>query len=881
MRATYIGEQPLGSAFARILRVILFLAAVGLTGAFVVLLTTYVIFSRNLPEVRSIDDYRPPVVSQVFDQSGQLIGEFFRERRILVDYDMIPPKLVAAFLSSEDDRFFDHDGIDVYGILRAAITNFRAGRVVQGGSTVTQQVAKSFLINQQGYKQGTARNITRKLQEAILAERLEKYLTKQEIISIYLNEVFLGNQSYGIQSAAQNYFRKNVWDLNVAEIALLAGLPQAPSRYSPFLNPERAKRRRVYVLRRMKEEGIITQAELEQAEATAIKVYPARSFSREVTPYFTEEVRRRVIEMESLLTEDEKPKADALSDKEYQKALSEAIWEKVLTAGYKIYTTVDAERYRAAEDAAYTKLRLVDKRQGYRADLAHLETEEEKDDFFKAYAQELKTINRYEELQDGELYVGVVTKVSQSKQVIYLKIGPHSAVLPLAAMRWARKVNPVRRFDSALLSKIPSSSKAKEEPNFVPNDVLLVRKISIEQLENEPLVSKSGLKSIKKLKLKPTTHIVVLEQEPNLETALLSVHNPSGYVLAMLGGYSFDRSEFNRALQSCRQPGSSFKPIIYSAGLEIKGMTPAHVLLDAAITFYNAEAKHKWNPNNFGSRFEGEVTLRRALRNSMNVPAIKILRQVGLENAINWARSLGLTTELRPELGLVLGSSCVKMDELTNAYRTFANGGAKSDIKFITRIENRNGAVVYDDGWAADPWSTKTTQIARAYAQTKEAPERVMSEQNAYVMTKLMRNVVEDGTGTEAKELGMPVAGKTGTTNDSFDAWFVGFTENIATAVWVGFDDYQQPMGSYEQGGRAALPIWVDYMKKASKIVTKEFSKPEGIVSVVIDEKTGKLAKPGSSSTAVQEDFVKGTEPKEYGSKTEEPSIDDYYLYEN
>ena len=788
---------------------------------------------------------------------------------------MLPPKLVAAFLSSEDDRFFDHTGVDIYGIIRAAITNMRAGRVVQGGSTVTQQVAKSFLVSQQGYKQGTARNISRKLREVILADRLEKYLTKQEIITIYLNEVFLGNQAYGIQAAAQNYFRKNVWELNIAEIALLAGLPQAPSRYSPFLNPKRARKRREYVLRRMKEEGIITQAELEEAEATPIAVYTAPSFSRNITPYFTEEVRKQLITMKELLFDEEKPDPNGLSDEEYKKALDAAILDKVLEGGLKIYTTVDVERYRAAEDASYTKLRLVDKRQGYRADLAHLATSEERENFFEAYEEELKTLKRYEELKDDELYVGVITKVNQKKQLIQLRIGPHKAILPLGGMRWARKVNPVRRFDQALLSKIPSSSKAKEEPNFVPNDVILVRKKSLEGLESEPLFPKSAIKSIKKLKLNPTTHIVVLEQEPNLESALLSIHNKSGYVLAMLGGYSFDRSEFNRALQSCRQPGSSFKPIVYSAALELKNMTPAHVLLDAAITFYNAEAKHKWNPNNFGSSFEGEVTLRRALRNSMNVPAIKILRKVGLNETIDWARKLGLTTDLRKELGLVLGSSCVKMAELVNAYRTFANSGKRSDLRFITRVEDKHGKVLFDDGWSADPWTKKTTQIARAFAESQEPPDTVMSEQNAYIMTKLMRNVVLDGTGTEAQELGIPVAGKTGTTNDSFDAWFVGFTQNISTAVWVGFDDYDQPMGSYEQGGRAALPIWVNYMKKASKIVVnKEFPKPEGIITVTIDERTGKLARANSSRYAVPEDFVRGTEPKEYGTPSAENSLD-------
>ncbi len=843
MNATYEGERPKGRPWRLILRWMAFITVIGAVAGGIIGLLAYGHYAKQVPDFETLSDYRPKVVSQVFDQSGQLIGEFYRERRTVLPYEEVPPKLVAAFLASEDDRFFQHSGIDYLGIMRAAFANLRAGRVVQGGSTVTQQVAKSLIISAEGYKSGTAKKLSRKIKEAILARRLEQKLSKQDILTIYLNQIFLGNQAYGVQSAAQNYFRKDVSQLNIAEIALLGGLPQAPSRYSPFRHPKRAKARREYVLRRMLEEKIITQAELDEAKETPIIVYRAPEYSREVTPYFTEQVRRQVTEM--------------YGD------------QKVLEEGLRIHTTVDVERYRAAEDAAYNNLRMVDKRQGYRGPLARFPTEAARNKFLDKYGKELKALGSYEKLTQEKLYVGLIQKIDRRDNNIYLDIGPHKAILPLATMRWARKVDSQVWFERGLLTKIPNTFKV--------GDAVLVRPTSLKETKKDRF-ARGWLRKLPKDR--PELTLVALEQEPNLEAALLSEEAESGYVLAMLGGYAFDRSEFNRALQSCRQPGSSFKPIVYASALDLKGWTPATVILDAPLAFNDSTAKKRWKPSNFSSKFLGEVTMRMALQNSMNVPAIRILDAVGLGDAIAYAHKLGIKSELRPELGLALGASCVTMGELVSVYSLFSNYGKRVKRRFITRIEDRDGKVIYDNGYHKDPWAGLSRKIDRAIAWTDQKPERIMDRQTAFLITKLMRNVVNGGTGTPAQRVGSPVAGKTGTTNDSFDAWFVGFTTKITTAVWVGYDNYEMPMGRYEQGGRAALPLWVSYMKKAIKAKTKEFAPPPGITFVRIDPKTGRRARPDTIGS-VREAFKAGTEPSQFAAKAGEVSSDEAFMYDN
>lgn len=850
MNVVYEGERPKGGRIRRALRVIIFLGAVGIVAAAVVGFAVYAHFANDVPNFDSLADYRPKIVSRVYAQEGQLIGEFFRERRIVLPYDEIPPKVVQAFLASEDARFFEHEGIDYWGIVRAAFANLKAGRVVQGGSTVTQQVAKSLLISREGYSKGSAKKLSRKVKEAILAQRLEKKLTKHEIATLYLNQIFLGNQAYGVQAAAQNYFRKNVDQLNLAEMALIAGLPQAPSRYSPISHPVRARERREYVLRRMEEQGFITQAELIEAKETPIAVYRAPNVSREVTPYFTEHVRRELVER-----------------------FGET---KVLDEGLEVWTTVDVERYRGAEDAVYENLRTVDKRQGYRGPLNRLPKAEEQKRFLEAYDKELARLGRKDQLVEGELYVGLITAVDRQKNVIDLRVGPHPALLPLAGMRWARPVNPNVHFEGGLLSSIPKMLD-KETKAFEVGDLLLVRATTRKALEKD----RWGAPMARAIPDAPGVQLVALEQEPNLETALLSVHSASGYVLAMVGGYSFERSEFNRALQSCRQPGSSFKPVVYAAAIALNNFTASTTILDAPVAFDDPGAGKRWKPNNFGTKFMGEVTMRTALQNSMNVPAIRILDAVGLGPAIKFAERVGITSSpIPPELGVALGSACVTMGDLTAAYQLFANYGKKVPRRFITRVVDRDGQVLYDDGWAGDPWAGVGLKVERALTASEVKPEQVIEAQTGFLITKLMRNVVLGGTGTGAQRVGVPVAGKTGTTNDSFDAWFVGYTSEITTSAWVGYDDYVLPMGKYEQGGRAALPVWVDYMKVAQKKRSGEFEPPPGIVFVRIDPKTGMRAREDTAG-AVMEAYRSGTEPQEYVAKAGEAKPDEFFMVDN
>lgn len=837
MNVAFEGERPRGGWFRRLFRLALFGGLIAIVVGGVGGGIAYVTLSRDIPNFHSIKDYRPKVVSRVYGQEGQLIGELYREKRIFLPYEQIPRQLVQAFLASEDNRFFDHSGIDPMGLLRAAFANVRAGRVVQGGSTVTQQVAKALIIKAEGYKEGSAKKLTRKLKEAILAQRLESNLTKEEILTLYLNHIFLGNQAYGVEAAAHNYFRKTVSELNLAEAALLGGLPQAPSRYSPFRHPKRAKDRREYVLRRMREEGFITEAQLSEAKDTPITVYPAPDVSRDVTPYYTEYVRQKLVE-------------------KYGE-------QKVLEEGLTVTTAVDVERYRMAEDSIYENLRMVDKRQGYRGALMKLK-KDEISGFQDAYKKELERMGRAEKLEDGELYIGVINRIDRERDLIYLDIGPHPAVLPLAAMRWARGVDPEKWFESSLLTEIPKT--------FEVGDVLHVRATTLEAIKKDRYAGAylKGVPEDRQLRL------VALEQEPSLESAIMSVETESGYVLAMLGGYSFDKSEFNRALQSCRQPGSSFKPIVYCAALDLKGWTMATTVIDAPITYDDTNAQKRWKPKNFESKFLGEVTLRTALQNSMNVPAVKVLEAVGVGDAIQYAHKLGITTELPPELGLVLGQGCVTMSDLSEVYRLFSNYGRRTERRFILRVVDRDGKVLEDNTWPRDGWVGMGEKAERAIVELRRPREQVIDRQTGFLITKMMRNVVMGGTGTPAQALGVPVAGKTGTTNDSFDAWFVGFTTDIVTAAWVGYDDYVLPMGKYEQGGRAALPIWLGYMRRAIRgRKTPEFAAPAGIVFVRIDPKTGRRVQAELPGTVV-EAFREGTEPQDFVARPGEERPDEF-----
>ena len=812
-----------------------FALALGVGGA-----VLYDSLAKGLPSVEWARRYRPPIVTEVWSGDEQLIGEYSEERRKVVPYDRIPKKLVQAFIASEDKDFFDHGGVSFTGLFRGIYrTYLRRDRTV-GGSTLTQQTAKAILVSTEGLKAATVRKgwagIRRKLREYLLARRLEAQLTKEQILFLYLNEVYLGHHSYGVQAAAENYYRKNVWELTLPEIALIAGLPQAPSKFSPFSKPTAAKARRAYVLRQMLENGMIDQRAHDAALDEAVKVYPVADISRETAPYVSEHVRRDLVARYSN--------------------------ERLLKDGLKVYTTVDLERETDATAATLRGVIEVDKRQGFRGALAHL-GEKEWDDFIKKetafLAREGGDGGKGDESAQtgaaaphggplgGEVFAALVTSVDRDGVSASVTAGPNKGKIPLALARWARKPNSELNAEKAAIVSLKGV--------LAPGDVVLVSEYAGSR---EP----GDKERVAALRAKGE-HTYSLEQEPKLQGALIAMDPKSGYVEAMIGGYDFNKSEFNRAFQACRQPGSSFKPIIYSAAIEQRAFSASTLLLDAPMVTDDESTGKRWKPNNYEETFEGEVPVRKAFLHSMNTPAIRTLQQVGVRAAAAWARKLGITSKINEDLSMALGSSCVNLWDLTNAYAVFNRMGKKAKPIFLRRVLDRDGRILEDHSSSYDPWTRLDDRLAAGYAKLFEVPEQVMEPETAFLTTRLMEAACKPpGTGGRAVALQKPVAGKTGTTNDLFDAWFVGFTQDLVTGVWVGYDDYSVPMDKYETGGHTALPIWLEFMQRALKGVPQgPFEAPsEKIVWVEIEPETGKRAGPGSHS-AVKEAFLAGNEP--------------------
>jgi penicillin-binding protein 1A len=810
----------------------------GLTAGLFAYGVAWLKYSDGLPNIPRVDEYRPPILSEVYTGDAVLAGEFYNERRKVVPYERIPKRLVQAFIAAEDADFFDHFGVDVLGTARAAaktIAKKLTGKgKVQGGSTLTQQTAKAVLISAEGYNEATAKTIKRKVREALLARRLERELTKEEILYLYMNNVYLGHHSYGVQAAAENYFRKDVKDLSLGEMALIAGLPQAPSTYSPFRNPEAARKRRQYVLGQMLQKGMITKAEHDEASQADVNVYPVEDVFHEFAPYFTEEVRRDVVARYGNTA--------------------------LLNDGLKIFTTMDSEKQRAAQEAVLWGLLAVDKRQGFRGPLMHLDSKKEQD----AFIERSRAVMGLEEVTPGKYYVGLVTGFSKNRLVADINIGGKMAKLPALGMRWAREVNAERYYPAALINVVT--------PPLKVGDVVVVRAVN----DAKGLVDDKEAWSETLAKEVPVTGpLVRLEQEPEPQAAIVSIDPHRQYLVAMVGGYDFDANEYNRAFQACRQPGSSFKPIVYAGAIEKMGWTEGTVLLDSPIVYDDPENQNRWKPANYDENFQGEVLLRTALVNSMNIPAVKtfieLARYLGNKNEVigiqkigEFAKTLGFSTPLNPDYSAALGSSCVYPYELAQVYATVNRLGVKKPTYFIRKIEDRFGRMVEDHTAFDDPWASLQDRLAAGYARLYEPGEQVLSPESAFIVTDLMRGVVREGTGAAASRLGKPAAGKTGTTNDSFDAWFTAFTRDLVTSAWVGYDLNPHPLGKYETGGRAALPIWLAYMTKALEGREQpEFAPPPtlDLVQRRVDKKTGRLA--SSLKNSVQLWFKRGSEPED------------------
>lgn len=793
-------------------------AAATFSAGLLVVAGLWIFFSQGLPEIPSVEQYRPPIVTEMVSADGQVAGEFFTERRKVVPFERIPKGLIQAFIASEDQRFFDHLGVDVLGTLRAAVNTYVLRRRVQGGSTITQQTAKAILISAEGFQAGTRKSLRRKLRELILARRLESAFTKEQILWMYLNGVYLGHHSYGVQAAAENYYRKNVGDLTLEEAALLAGLPQAPSKYSPFAHPETAKDRRRYVLRRMFEEKMITAEERARASEAEVKVHGVDDVFRETAPFYVEHVRRHVV--------------DRYGN------------DRMLADGLRVEMAMDLEKQRAAQGAMLDGLLEVDRRQGYDGPLLKVQGAER-----TALHERLTRGWPAGALGVGAHAVGIVTGVDAAKNVVRVAIGANEGILPLAGMRWARKPNPEVNYADALLQGVQGVLRS--------GDVVLVRRVTREELQAaESAITAGRPKDVPQAEL-----LLQLEQEPKLQGALVSVDPWTGYVAAMVGGYDFEASEFNRAFQACRQPGSAFKPIVYAAAVEKLDFTPATILTDAPIVFRDEE--NSWKPQNFGEEFKGDVTVRTALVNSMNIPAVKtaeaLIVKHGSSALADWSKNLGITTPVKLELGSALGSSCVNLWELTNVYALFARYGDRRGSGFVKRVLDRDGRVLEDHADWRDPWMPLSARMAAGLAEVSRPREQAMDPRTAYTIVHLLREAATVGTGARARALGKPAAGKTGTTNDSFDTWFMGFTHDLATGVWLGYDINVTPLARYETGGHASLPIWLQYMKGALRDRPQpEFVPPEGMVLVKMDPETGKAVE----TDGVEEPFREGSEPK-------------------
>jgi penicillin-binding protein 1A len=626
----------------------------------------YFVLVFDLPRLTTLKDYQPPIISEVYADDDVLIGEFFLERRTVLPLSQMPRLLIKAFVAAEDARFFEHRGIDYWRVLGAAFRNIEAFDVVQGGSTITQQIAKSFFLTPE-------RSFTRKVKEAILAQRIEHYLTKNEILYLYLNQIYLGEGAFGVGAAAKTYFGKPVQNLTLAECAILAGLPPAPNNLSPLRHPKKARDRQIYVLNRMVERKMITLEQAKKAGAEEIRLRPRGPKGYNEAPYVLEQVRMYV-------------------EEKYGK-------DRLYRGGLKIYTTLNARLQQAAQKAVRKGLEDFEAREG--------------------------------------------------------------------------------------------KGKGQDQ----------------------------------------------------VQGALVALDPQTGYILAMVGGRDFSSSQFNRATQARRQAGSAFKPIVYAAALD-KGFTPATIIVDEPFSYIDVPGKEPWEPQNFDREFWGPITFRKALTFSRNVATVKIAQAIGVEYLIEYSKNLGIQSKLEPNLSLALGSANVTLLELTKAFGVFAAQGYRAEPFLITRILDKDGNLL---------------------EEVEPSAVEIISPQTSYLITSLMQSVIQEGTGQKAQALGRPAAGKTGTTNDTRDAWFIGFTpQRLVAGAWIGYD-IEKPLGTHETGAVAALPIWLEFMKEAvAGEPIENFLVPEGIVFVKVDAANGEPfgpAHPPKSVKVLSECFKEGTAP--------------------
>lgn len=736
-------------------------------------------YSSQLPDFRQLTEYKPFLITKVYDRHGDVIAEFAKERRIWTPVAEMPKPLINAYLAAEDSHFYEHGGYDVKAIMRAALSNALTDRK-QGASTITQQVAKTFLLSAE-------RTYTRKIKELILSWRIEKAYSKDEILEMYLNRIYLGNGSYGVAAAAQTYFSKTLDELTLPEAALLAGMPQAPTRYNPIRNPKAAEARRNIIIGRMETEGFISAQQASEAKAAPLGLNPNPLKSGDDAPHFAEYIRRMI-------------------EQQYGTA---ALYEE----GMAVYTTLDLPMQQQAEESVYKGLRDYDRRHGWRGPVARLASMEDWPEQVQALAEKYKASAKI-----GE--PAVVLKVGVDKAVVGL-LDAQQVTLPASSAKWTGR-------------SLKSLVKV--------GDVVMVK----------PLGSGKGYG---------------LEQLPAVQGALAALDVRTGEVLAIVGGLG-EGIGFNRAIQAKRQVGSSFKPFVYAAALE-KNYTPASIVMDAPLVFRTGDKE--WKPQNYDEKVDGPTPLRKGLEKSKNLMTIQLAQDVGLRAVADVVRRLGVPDRINiTDLTVALGSVNLSLLDMTAAYAVFPRGGLYVPPSFVSRIQDNHGTTLYRGHPACEGCSSQLGGTPDTIPTPPPIPAtQAIDPVVAYQMTSMLQGVIKRGTGFAASKLGLPLGGKTGTTNDYIDAWFVGFSPGIAVGVWVGFDT-PKSLGHAETGGRAALPIWQAFVGKALQDArTQDFPVPEGIEFVQIDAESGLL--PGvTTERTLTEAFAAGTAPTEV---TQPPSM--------
>lgn len=768
------------------------LGLIGAVGLFVWALFT---FGQDLPDYSQLADYKPAVVTLVHAGDGRLMAEFATEKRLFVPINAVPARVIDAFLSAEDKNFYHHEGLDIMGIVRAMFTNIQnigSGRRPVGASTITQQVAKNFLLTNEV-------SIERKIKEAILAFRLERAYTKEQILELYLNEIYLGGGSYGVAAAALNYFNKSLDELSIPEAAYLAALPKAPSNYHPIRRYDAAMARRNWVIERMADDGYITKSEAEIAMAKPLITYRRNDTESVNAPYFAEEVRRILI------------------DKYGEDSL--------YRGGLSVRATIEPRLQTLARKALRDGLIDYDRRRGgWRGPVAHVESLDD-------WPEKIKAVPAPPGAEDWEK--AAVLSVGADQAGIGFADGT-SGVIRFSDIKWARKkikgqgLGPTPEKATDVLSK---------------GDIVMVEDTGEKHEKDEAY------------------H---LRQVPIIQGALIAMDPYTGRVLAMQGGFSYEISEFNRVTQAQRQPGSAFKPFVYLTALE-KGFTPATLVMDTPVVFEQGPGLPKWRPQNYSEDYLGPTPLRVGLEKSRNLMTVRLANYVGMDTVVKRVREFGLMDNLPPHLSMSLGAGETTLLRMATAYASFVNGGKKVIPTFIDRIQDRSGKTIFNhdtrhcDGCGPMVRWEETGAVVPDVPDTRE---QIIDPRYAYQIVSILEGVVQRGTAVKVKALNRPVAGKTGTTNDSKDAWFMGFTPDLLVGVYMGFDN-PHTLGAKETGSSVAAPVFLEFMQKALKDKPPSpFRVPPGIRMVQIDATDGTRAQPGDEKV-IWEAFLAGTEPTE------------------